>query len=58
MQKGDVPNTFANIDKARRLIGYEPGTSLDKGVAEFVEWYIASKKSKKASSKIETAPVK
>lgn len=58
MQKGDVPNTFANIDKARRLIGYEPGTSFDKGVAEFVEWYIASKKSKKASSKIETAPVK
>lgn len=54
MPKGDVPNTFANIDKARRLIGYEPRTSLDKGVAEFVEWYVANKQ----SGKIQTAPVK
>lgn len=58
MPKGDVPNTFANIDKARRLIGYEPGTSLDKGVAEFVEWYIANKRSNKEYSKVQTAPVK
>ncbi len=58
MPKGDVPNTFANIEKARRLIGYEPGTSLDKGVAEFVEWYIANKRSSIEYSKVQTAPVK
>lgn len=58
MPKGDVPNTFANIEKARRLIGYEPGTSLDKGVAEFVEWYIANKRSSIEYSIVQTAPVK
>lgn len=39
MQKGDVPNTFANIDKAKKLLSYEPKTSLDVGVREFVDWY-------------------
>lgn len=39
MQKGDVPNTFASIEKARTLLGYNPTTGLEKGVNEFVEWY-------------------
>lgn len=37
-QPGDVPQTWANIDKARRLLGYEPRTSYDVGVGRFVEW--------------------
>ena len=37
-QPGDVPQTWANIDKARRLFGYEPKTKLLDGVRRFVEW--------------------
>ena len=38
-QKGDVPNTHANIDKAARILGYAPSTSLSEGIDKFVEWY-------------------
>lgn len=30
---------MANIDKARRLIGWEPRTSLEKGLADTILWY-------------------
>lgn len=40
VQTGDVPNTYANIDKARKLLGYEPKTSLADGVDKFVRWYL------------------
>jgi UDP-glucuronate 4-epimerase len=38
-QPGDVPQTWANIEKARRLFGYAPSTSYDVGVRRFVEWF-------------------
>lgn len=38
-QTGDVPYTFADIEKARRLLGYDPKTSFATGIAEFVRWY-------------------
>jgi len=38
-QKGDVPLTFADISKARNLLGYAPKTSLEAGMAKFIEWY-------------------
>jgi UDP-glucuronate 4-epimerase len=38
-QIGDMPYTYANIDKARRLLNYEPRTSLEDGVKAFVDWY-------------------
>ncbi len=38
-QKGDVPNTHANIDKAARILGYAPSTSLGDGIDKFVRWY-------------------
>ncbi len=38
-QPGDVPITFADIEKARRLFGYEPRTSLEQGIGEFVRWF-------------------
>ena len=41
MQTGDVPNTFANIEKARRMLAYEPSTSFESGAEQFVNWYIA-----------------
>src|SRR5690606_19340203 len=34
-QPGDVPRTFADVSKARRLLGYEPSTPLDVGLREF-----------------------
>jgi UDP-glucuronate 4-epimerase len=37
-QPGDVPQTWARIDKARALLGYEPRTPYAEGVAQFVEW--------------------
>jgi UDP-glucuronate 4-epimerase len=37
-QPGDVPQTWANVDKAARLLGYRPGTRYAEGVSRFVEW--------------------
>lgn len=39
MQEGDVYETYADITKARELLGYEPKTSFDDGVQAFVDWY-------------------
>jgi len=39
MQPGDVPITFADISKARRLLGYNPQVPIEDGIARFVEWY-------------------
>lgn len=38
-QPGDVPLTYADISKARRLLGYEPRVPIGQGIAEFVEWF-------------------
>jgi UDP-glucuronate 4-epimerase len=37
-QPGDVSQTWANIDKARRLLGYEPATAFAEGLRHFAEW--------------------
>ena len=39
MQPGDVPATFADIIKARKMLKYNPKTSLEEGVKKFVSWY-------------------
>jgi len=39
MQPGDVPHTWADISKARRLLGYDPRTSIEEGMKHFVAWY-------------------
>jgi len=38
-QAGDVNQTFADISNAKDFLGYEPKTSIKKGIYEFVEWY-------------------
>ena len=43
-QPGDVPLTYANIDKARRLLDYHPHTKIAEGIPKFVEWFHASRK--------------
>jgi UDP-glucuronate 4-epimerase len=39
MQPGDVTATWANIDPARRDLGYAPQTPLDIGIPRFIDWY-------------------
>lgn len=39
MQPGDVANTWADISKARKLLNYQPKTSLEQGIAEFAKWH-------------------
>jgi len=39
LQAGDVPTTFADIGKARRLLAYNPRTQIEDGIARFVDWF-------------------
>ena len=43
MQPGDVDRTYADISKAKQLIGYEPKTSFKEGIEKFINWYIENK---------------
>ncbi len=36
----DVEANWANVDKARRLLGWEPQVSLDEGITNLVNWYL------------------
>jgi UDP-N-acetylglucosamine/UDP-N-acetylgalactosamine 4-epimerase len=36
---GDIPHSLASIDKAKRLLGYDPKYSLQEGLQEAVSWY-------------------
>jgi UDP-glucuronate 4-epimerase len=38
-QPGDVPQTFADIEKAVRLLGYQPSTSFRDGLIQFKNWF-------------------
>ena len=39
MRPGDVYQTWANVDKLNRHYNYKPNTSIEKGVASFINWY-------------------
>lgn len=39
-QPGDVPLTYADISKARALLGYAPVTPVREGIPKFVEWFL------------------
>ena len=43
MQLGDVDRTYADICKAKKLIGYNSKTSFEDGIKNFVEWYKRNK---------------
>ena len=38
-QPGDVPQTYADISKARALLHYDPKTQIEEGLRRFVEWF-------------------
>jgi len=42
MQPGEIETTYADIDKASRLLSYAPKTSIEEGIASFVEWLNSS----------------
>jgi UDP-glucuronate 4-epimerase len=37
---GDVHTTFADIAKSKKVLGFEPTTSLREGLQHFVNWYV------------------
>lgn len=39
MQKGDVYETYADIDELVKDTGFKPKTSIEEGLAKFVSWY-------------------
>jgi UDP-glucuronate 4-epimerase len=41
-QPGDMPVTYADISKARKLLGYNPSTRLSDGLPRFIEWFLQS----------------
>lgn len=39
MQEGDVVSTFADTSELKEAVGYQPKTTIQEGVKEFVDWY-------------------
>jgi len=42
-QPGDVPITFADVSKARKLWGWEPRVPIEEGIQRFVDWFRANR---------------
>jgi UDP-glucuronate 4-epimerase len=40
-QPGDVKITYASVEKARRVLGYEPTTSMKEGLSHFAAWLLS-----------------
>jgi len=38
-QKGDVPNTYADMSKSEKLLGFKPKIKIEEGIKIFVDWY-------------------
>ena len=38
-RQGDVPHSLASIDKAKKMLGYDPQFNIDSGLKEAVQWY-------------------
>jgi UDP-glucuronate 4-epimerase len=41
LQAGDVPDTYADVEDLVRDVGYKPATSVEEGIRNFVDWYLA-----------------
>jgi UDP-glucuronate 4-epimerase len=41
-QPGDMPLTYADISKARKLLGYNPTTKFSEGLPKFIDWFLRS----------------
>jgi UDP-glucuronate 4-epimerase len=56
LQPGDVPQTFADISRARKLLGYDPQTDIETGIRRFVEWFRANQKSSERTQVQSSSP--
>ncbi len=39
MQKGEVLETYADIEKSRQMLQFHPSTSIETGIARFIDWF-------------------
>lgn len=39
LQPGDVPDTYASVDRLVHDVGYQPNTPVEEGIRQFVDWY-------------------
>jgi UDP-N-acetylglucosamine 4-epimerase len=39
-RRGDIPHSNADVDKAKRLLGYEPKVSFREGIELLLEWFM------------------
>tara|TARA_B100001142_G_scaffold248010_1_gene247801 strand:- start:3239 stop:4192 length:954 start_codon:yes stop_codon:yes gene_type:complete len=39
MQPGDVKETYADINKTKKMLSFNPKTSINEGLPEFIHWY-------------------
>lgn len=44
-RQGDIPHSLASVEKAQKLLGYNPTHTIDKGLKEAVSWYWGNLKS-------------
>lgn len=40
LQPGDLPETYADVRKAERLLGFRPNVSVKEGMGKFIDWYV------------------
>jgi UDP-glucuronate 4-epimerase len=50
MQPGDVPVTYADISKAKKLLNYNPQTKIEDGIPKFTRWFLENHQSATAES--------
>jgi len=43
MQLGDVPITYSNISKAKKMLGFSPETDIKDGIKKFAGWFLENK---------------
>jgi nucleoside-diphosphate-sugar epimerase len=41
---GDMPLTYADISKARKLLAYNPTTKLSEGLPRFIDWFLRNQR--------------
>jgi UDP-glucuronate 4-epimerase len=42
LPSGDVPITYADLAKSKQLLDFQPTTPLQRGLEEFIDWYLAT----------------
>jgi len=42
-QPGDMPITYADVSRAKEVLGWEPAVPIDEGISRFVDWYRAER---------------